>query len=216
MRSVDEFVDEGIPEKEPRFDDEEADVQRALEKSLKSVYDAPRGLLPSMVIREPDSGKYQLLLEVQRKGKEKVSDDQVALDLLTLQTPKKKSPTDQYIFQRRTSTPTESSGHDESSSLYVELGLTDTKVESDEDVPGIDAGVQDEGQANHMSKMKARLDQTLVMLQRLNLNQVLLFMLDQTLNTWTLRPQMSPLNYTMSRWMKGSLQLPTRMYKIIL
>nr|GEU69798.1 hypothetical protein [Tanacetum cinerariifolium]GEW26182.1 hypothetical protein [Tanacetum cinerariifolium] len=87
LRSVDEFVDEGILEKEPRFDDEEAN------------------------------------------------------------TPKKKSPTDQFMFQRRTSTPTESSGHDESSSLYVELGLTNSKVESDKDVPGIDAGVQDEGQA---------------------------------------------------------------------
>nr|GEW14438.1 hypothetical protein [Tanacetum cinerariifolium] len=113
LRSVDESVTEGIPEKEPRFNDEEADVQRELEESLKSIYDAPRG----------------------------------PLDLLTLQTPKKKSHTDQFIFQRRTSTSTGSSGHDESSSLYAELGMTDTEVESDEDVPGIDAGVQDEGQA---------------------------------------------------------------------
>ncbi|GKB06920.1 hypothetical protein Tco_0835153, partial [Tanacetum coccineum] len=72
----------------------------------------------------------------QGKGKEKVSDEQVALDLLTLQTPKKKSPTEQYIFQRRTSTPTESSGHDESSSLYAELGLTVSETESDEEVRG--------------------------------------------------------------------------------
>nr|GEW83281.1 hypothetical protein [Tanacetum cinerariifolium] len=161
LRSVDEFVDEGIPEKEPRFDDEEADVQRALEESLKVVYDAPQGSLPPMVIRELESGKYQPLPK----------------------TPKKKSPVDQFNFQRRTSTLTESSGHDESSSLYVELGLTDSKVKSDEDVPGIDAGVQDKGHARPtlVSKMKARLDQTLVMLQRLNLIQVLLFMLDQNL-----------------------------------
>nr|GEU33059.1 copia protein [Tanacetum cinerariifolium] len=118
-----ESVAEGIPKKEPRFDDEEADVQRALEESLKSIYDVPWGLLLSMVIREPEFGKYQPLPE----------------------TPKKKSPADQYIFQRHTSTLTGSSGHDESSSLYVELGLTDNEVESDEDVPGIDAGVQ--GQA---------------------------------------------------------------------
>nr|GFA75197.1 hypothetical protein [Tanacetum cinerariifolium] len=71
LRSVDESVDEGIPEKEPRFDDEEADVQRALEESLKSIYDAPRGPLLPMVIREPESGKYQPLLEVQGKGKKK-------------------------------------------------------------------------------------------------------------------------------------------------
>nr|GEZ01391.1 histone deacetylase 14 [Tanacetum cinerariifolium] len=106
---------------EPRFDDEEADVQRVLEDSLKSIYDAPWGPFPSVVIREPYSEKYQLLPE----------------------TPKKKSPADQYIFQRRTSTPTESSGHDESFSLYVELGLTDSEVEFNEDVPGINAGVHD-------------------------------------------------------------------------
>nr|GFD29858.1 hypothetical protein [Tanacetum cinerariifolium] len=121
----------------------------------KSVYDAPRGLLPPVVIRELESGKYQLLLEVQGKGKEKVTDEQVALDLLTLQTPKKKSPGDQFIFQRRTSTPTESSGYDESSSLYAELELIDSKVESDEDVPGINVGVQDEGQARPNPDLEA-------------------------------------------------------------
>ncbi|GKD06766.1 hypothetical protein Tco_1181740 [Tanacetum coccineum] len=37
--------------------------------------------------------------------------------------------------------------HDESSSLYAELGLTDNEIESDVEVPGTDAGDQDEGQA---------------------------------------------------------------------
>nr|GEV76274.1 hypothetical protein [Tanacetum cinerariifolium] len=125
LRSVDESVAEGIPEKEPRVDDEEADVHRALEESLKSIYDAPRGPLPPVVIREPESGKYQPLLE----------------------TPKKKSLADRFIFQRRTSTPTGSSSHDESLSLYAEIGLADSEVESDEDVLGINAGVLDKGQA---------------------------------------------------------------------
>ncbi|GJU52074.1 retrovirus-related pol polyprotein from transposon TNT 1-94 [Tanacetum coccineum] len=35
LQLVDEFVDEGVPEKEPAHDDEEADLQRALELSLK-------------------------------------------------------------------------------------------------------------------------------------------------------------------------------------
>nr|GEU81066.1 retrovirus-related Pol polyprotein from transposon TNT 1-94 [Tanacetum cinerariifolium] len=125
LRLVDKSVDEGIPEKEPTIDNEEADIQRAVEESQKSVYDVPRGPLSPVVIREPESGKYQSLPE----------------------TPKKKSPADQFIYQRRTSTPTESSGHDESSSLYAELGLTDSEVESDKDMLGIDAGVLDEGQA---------------------------------------------------------------------
>nr|GEV86373.1 hypothetical protein [Tanacetum cinerariifolium] len=115
-----EFVAEDIPEKEPRVDDEEDDVQRALEESLKSMYVVPWGPLPPVVIREPESGKYQPLLE---------------------------SPADRYIFQRRTSAPTRSFGHDESSSLYAELGLTDSEGESDEDVPRTDAGIQGKGQA---------------------------------------------------------------------
>nr|GEV65656.1 hypothetical protein [Tanacetum cinerariifolium] len=89
LRLVDESVDEGIPKKEPRFDDEEADIQMAVEESLKSVHDVPWGPLPPVVIREPDSGRFQPLPEVQGKSKEKVSDKQVARDLLTLQTPKK-------------------------------------------------------------------------------------------------------------------------------
>nr|GEW72274.1 hypothetical protein [Tanacetum cinerariifolium]GEY94720.1 hypothetical protein [Tanacetum cinerariifolium] len=87
-----EFVDKGIPEKEPRFDDEEADMQRAVEESLKSVHYAHPSLLPPVVFRELDSGKFQPLPEVQGKGKEKVTDKQVALDLLTLQAPKKDVP----------------------------------------------------------------------------------------------------------------------------
>ncbi|GJR47807.1 integrase, catalytic region, zinc finger, CCHC-type containing protein [Tanacetum coccineum] len=135
------------PKLEPKISDEEVDLQKAVEESLKEFHSACQGPLPPVVIREPESGKFQPLPEVQGKGKEKVSDEQVALDLLTLQTPKKRSPADQYIFQRRTSTQTEPTGHDESSSLYAELGLTDSETDSDEEVPGIDAGVQDEGQA---------------------------------------------------------------------
>nr|GEU85217.1 hypothetical protein [Tanacetum cinerariifolium] len=110
LRSIDESVTEDVPEKEPRVDDEEADVQRALEESLKSMYDVPQGPLPPV-------------------------------------TPKKKSPADRYIFQRHTSTPTGSFGHDESSSLYAELGLTDNKEESKKDVPWADSGVQGKAQA---------------------------------------------------------------------
>nr|GFC83752.1 hypothetical protein [Tanacetum cinerariifolium] len=103
------------------FVDEEADMQRAVEESLKSVHDAHR---------------------------EKVSDEKIALDLLTLQTPKKVTPVEQYIFQRRTPTSTEPSGHAESSSIYAKLGLTDSDSESDEEVPPVvKVGAQGEGQA---------------------------------------------------------------------
>nr|GEX43614.1 histone deacetylase 14 [Tanacetum cinerariifolium] len=80
LRSMDESVAKDVPEKEPRVDDEEADVHRVLEESLKSTYDVPRGALPPVVIREPESEKYQPLLEVPGKGKEKAGLDPGAQD----------------------------------------------------------------------------------------------------------------------------------------
>ncbi|GKG52137.1 hypothetical protein Tco_0547012, partial [Tanacetum coccineum] len=62
----------------------------------------PRGPLPPVVFRETDTGKFQPLLEVEGKGKEKVGAEQAAQVLLNLQTLKKKSLAEQYIFQRRT------------------------------------------------------------------------------------------------------------------
>ncbi|GJZ90734.1 hypothetical protein Tco_0662661 [Tanacetum coccineum] len=145
---VDEVVDEGISLTEHGFGDLEANTQRAIEESLKDAHGAHRGPLPPVVFREPDTGKYQPLPEVEGIGKDKVSAEQVAQVLLNLQTPKKKSPTEQYIFQRRTSAPTKPSGHDESSSLYAELGLTESDTESDEEVPPVaKSGALDEGQA---------------------------------------------------------------------
>ncbi|GKB01956.1 hypothetical protein Tco_0830000 [Tanacetum coccineum] len=145
LQLVDEFVDEGVPENEPRIGDEEVGLQKAVEESLKEFHSDRQGPLPPVVIREPESGKFQPLPEVHGKGKEKVRVEQATQVLLNLQTPKKKCPANQYIFQRLTSTQTKPTGHDESSLFYVELGLTDSETDSDEEIPRIDAGVQDEG-----------------------------------------------------------------------
>nr|GEZ97198.1 hypothetical protein [Tanacetum cinerariifolium] len=144
LKSVVESVAKDAPSKEPQVAAEDADLQKALEESMKSIYDVPRGPLPPVVIREPESGKYQPLLEVPGKGKAKVTKEQVSQDLLSLQKPKKKSPADQYIFQRCASTPTGSSGHDEPS--YVELGQFESK-ESEKVLLGVDEGGQGEGHA---------------------------------------------------------------------
>ncbi|GKC63963.1 hypothetical protein Tco_1096561, partial [Tanacetum coccineum] len=129
---VDEFVDEGVPADKPMFEDEEVDIiQKVMEESLMDAYPAPRGPLPPVVIREPEPGKYEPLPEVQGKGKEKVGEEQAAQVLLNLQTPKNKNPVEQFIFQRRIPAPTIPSSHEESSSLYVKLGLTDSETESD-------------------------------------------------------------------------------------
>nr|GEY11249.1 E-beta-farnesene synthase [Tanacetum cinerariifolium] len=71
LRPVDESVAKGICEKEHRVNDEEANVQRELEESLKSIYDVPRGPLPPVVIKEPESGKGE--------GKEKVIEEQMRM-----------------------------------------------------------------------------------------------------------------------------------------
>ncbi|GJX61198.1 hypothetical protein Tco_0294098 [Tanacetum coccineum] len=117
LKLVDEPSDEGVPVEDPAHTDEETDLQRALE------------------------------LKVQGKGKEKVVDEQAAHNLLTLQTPMKKSPVDKFIFQRRPPMHTEPTGQADSPSLDAELPLTDSEMESDEEVPVINAGDQDEGQA---------------------------------------------------------------------
>ncbi|GJW55480.1 hypothetical protein Tco_0099565 [Tanacetum coccineum] len=94
--------------------------QLVLEESLTDVYPTQRGPLPPVVFRETDTGKLQPLPEVPGKGKEK----------------------------RYTPLPSEPAGREESSSLYVELGLSSSDTESDEEMPSVVRSVaQDEGQA---------------------------------------------------------------------
>nr|GEX15101.1 hypothetical protein [Tanacetum cinerariifolium] len=133
------------PAKEPQVAAEDTDLQKALEENMKIAYAAtPRGPLLPVVIREPESGKYRPLPEVPGKGKAKVTKERVAHNLLSLQKPKRKSPADQYIFQRRVSEPTGSCGHDESP--YAVLRQSDNEEESGKVVLGADEGGQDEGQ----------------------------------------------------------------------
>ncbi|GJV75781.1 retrovirus-related pol polyprotein from transposon TNT 1-94 [Tanacetum coccineum] len=151
LRLIDEPSDEGVPVEEPAHDDEEADIQQALELSLKEQGERTQGPARPVVLREPIFEKFQPLPEVQGKGKEKVIEEQANHDLLALQTPKKNSPTEQFIFQRRSPMPTESSPHAESPSMDVKLNLTDSETESDEEASKINARNQDEDQAgpNH-------------------------------------------------------------------
>ncbi|GJR39182.1 retrovirus-related pol polyprotein from transposon TNT 1-94 [Tanacetum coccineum] len=94
LKLVDEPSDEVVLVEEPAYNKEETNLQRALELSLKEQGERTQGPTHPVVIREPDSRRIQPLLNVQGKGKEKVIDEQASHDLLTLQTPKKKSPAD--------------------------------------------------------------------------------------------------------------------------
>ncbi|GKC37483.1 retrovirus-related pol polyprotein from transposon TNT 1-94 [Tanacetum coccineum] len=147
LKLVDEPSDEGVPIEEPAHTDEEADLQWALELSLKEQAEQTQGPARLVVLREPDSRKYQPLPKVQGKGKEKVVDEQAAHDLLTLQTLMKKSPVDQFIFQRHPPMHTEPTRHADLPSLDAELPLTDSEMESDKEMPMINVGDQDECQA---------------------------------------------------------------------
>nr|GFC20695.1 histone deacetylase 14 [Tanacetum cinerariifolium] len=51
-------------------------MAKALEESMKDTYALPKGLLPPVDIRVPESGKYQPLPEVPGKGKAKVTEEQ--------------------------------------------------------------------------------------------------------------------------------------------
>nr|GFB25335.1 hypothetical protein [Tanacetum cinerariifolium] len=144
---------EEVPAEERQVTDEDADFQKAVEESIKDAYALPKGPLPPVVIREPKSGKYQPLPEVPGKGKAKVSKEQVAHDLLSLQKHKKTSPADQYIFQRRVSEPTASSFHDVSP--YEVLGQSDSEQQYEKFVLGVKKGSQDEGQAGPDPKAQA-------------------------------------------------------------
>nr|GEV02004.1 hypothetical protein [Tanacetum cinerariifolium] len=92
-----------------------------------------------------------------RKGKAKVTKEQVAHDLLSLQKAKRKSPVEQYIFQRRTFTTTGSSRLNEPSHAEPEWSESETmeKVVPEADKTGQgksegqarpDPGAQAEGQ----------------------------------------------------------------------
>ncbi|GJW56423.1 retrovirus-related pol polyprotein from transposon TNT 1-94 [Tanacetum coccineum] len=124
LRLIDEPSDEGVPIEEPAHDDEEADLQRALELSLKEQAERTQGLACPVVLREPDSKKFQPLLEVQGKEKRK-----------------------SLRNKRRPPMPTKSSTHAESPSMDAELNLTDSETKSDVEASKINARNQEEGQA---------------------------------------------------------------------
>ncbi|GJU08992.1 reverse transcriptase domain-containing protein [Tanacetum coccineum] len=58
LQLVDEFVDEGVPEKEPVYGDKEANLQRALKLSLKDQGERTQGPARPVVFREHDSGRF--------------------------------------------------------------------------------------------------------------------------------------------------------------
>nr|GEZ87428.1 hypothetical protein [Tanacetum cinerariifolium] len=123
LKLVDKPSAEDVLVEEPAYNEEEANLQRALELILKEQAEQTQRPARPVVIREPDSRRIQPLPE----------------------TPKNKSFVDQFIFQRRTPMLAEASGPAESPSLDAELALTNSETESDDEVPKINTGDQDCG-----------------------------------------------------------------------
>nr|GEV01139.1 reverse transcriptase domain-containing protein [Tanacetum cinerariifolium] len=84
LKSVGASEAEDVPAEEPQVADEDADYQKAVEESIKDAYALPKGPLPPVVIREPESGKYQPLPEVPGKGKAKVTGEQEESEKIVL------------------------------------------------------------------------------------------------------------------------------------
>nr|GFA97673.1 hypothetical protein [Tanacetum cinerariifolium] len=137
LKLVDEPSAKDVLVEEPTYNEEEANLQRALELSLKEQAERSQGPARPVVIREPDSERIQPLPDVQGKGKKK----------------------------RRTPMLTEAFGHAESPSLDAELPLIDSETESDNIASGSILEIKIKARLNQtlMIMMKARLDQTIQM-----------------------------------------------------
>ncbi|GKF64635.1 hypothetical protein Tco_0188083, partial [Tanacetum coccineum] len=113
---------------------EEQTTMMLIWKKLQSINGTsrpkPAPAKPQEKKRKPvsESSEAPPLPKVPGKGKEKVGEEQATQVLLYLQNPKEKSPADQYIFQRRT--------------------LSGSETEADEEMPSVVRSVaQEEGQA---------------------------------------------------------------------
>ncbi|GKG00399.1 hypothetical protein Tco_0302089, partial [Tanacetum coccineum] len=81
---------------------EEYDMKRAIQLSLDSFQAQSQTHVGGVAIREPVAEATRPLPIVEGKGKAIVTEEQAAQSLLALHTPKRRSTTDQFIFQRRT------------------------------------------------------------------------------------------------------------------
>ncbi|GJU17417.1 retrovirus-related pol polyprotein from transposon TNT 1-94 [Tanacetum coccineum] len=115
------------PEHEPEHqgEGEEFDMEHAIQMSLESFQAQGHARVGGVAIQEPIAEAIRPLLVAEGKGKAVVTEEQAAQSLLSLHTPKRRSTTDQFIFQRRTpATKEESIGpsaqpHDDTSANIV-------------------------------------------------------------------------------------------------
>ncbi|GJR77534.1 hypothetical protein Tco_0089899 [Tanacetum coccineum] len=165
---VDELDEEPAqPEPKPEHQGkgEEYDVERAIQMSLESFHVVAHAHVGGVAIRKPvvEAARPLSVVEGKGKGKAIATKEQVAQSLLALHAPKRRSTTDQFIFQRRTLATEEASTgpstqpqddtsanivHDSPSSADAETGeyvdkqvnLEEKTIELDQDQDGSDPG----------------------------------------------------------------------------
>ncbi|GJV29496.1 hypothetical protein Tco_1385944 [Tanacetum coccineum] len=89
------------PKPEHQGEGEEYDVERAIQMSLESFQAQGQAHVGNVAIRELVAYATRPLHVVEGKGKEIATEEQAAQSLLALHTPKRRSTTDQFKFQRQ-------------------------------------------------------------------------------------------------------------------
>ncbi|GKB49833.1 hypothetical protein Tco_0900586, partial [Tanacetum coccineum] len=97
------------PEHQGEGEGEEYDVERAIQMSLESFQAKGQSHVGGVAIRVLVAEATRPLPVVEGKGKEIATEEQAAQSLLALYMPKRRSTTDQFIFQRRTPATKEAS-----------------------------------------------------------------------------------------------------------
>ncbi|GJV79667.1 retrovirus-related pol polyprotein from transposon TNT 1-94 [Tanacetum coccineum] len=96
-------------EPEPQGKDEDYDLNRAIHMSLETFQAHGQAPVGGVAIREQVEEATRPLPAVEGKGKAIATGEQAIQSLLALHTPKRRSTTDQFIFQRWTSATEEAS-----------------------------------------------------------------------------------------------------------
>ncbi|GJX75557.1 hypothetical protein Tco_0322368 [Tanacetum coccineum] len=99
LKLIDEEVQQ---EPEPQGESEDFDLNRAIQMCLETFQAHGQAPVGGVTICEQVEEAARPLPAVKGKGKAIATDEQAAQSLLALHTPKRRSATDQFIFQRRT------------------------------------------------------------------------------------------------------------------
>ncbi|GJZ44982.1 hypothetical protein Tco_0592578 [Tanacetum coccineum] len=134
------------PEAEHQGEGDEYDVEYAIQMSLESFQAQSQAHVGGVAIRELVLEATRPVLIVEGKGKAIATEEQAAQSLLALHTPKRRSTTNQFIFQRRTPATEEASTgpstqpQDDASANIVRESPSPADAETEEKTAEIDEG----------------------------------------------------------------------------